>query len=134
MDDSLTILFLLANGKTPRGERSGWNVTTFVKREEVEHRIDQSREDLGVGSLLDEPAIMAVQATWLDDYDDNNHPILAITGLFRPVGLGTPGAELAMTTLRDTVEVPYLATGTQITEWIATYMIDNVYHDGMEPS
>jgi hypothetical protein len=134
MDDSLTILFCLANGKTPRGERPGWNVTTFVKREEVEQRVDQSREDLGVGSVLDDPTIVAVQGTWLDDYDDNDNPILALTGLYRPVALGTSDAQSAVTTLNDAVEVPYLPTGTQVAEWIATYMIDNVYHDGMEPS
>jgi hypothetical protein len=134
MDDSLTILFCLANGKTPRGERGGWNVTTFVQCETVEERVDQSREDLGVGTLLDDPAIVAVQATWLDDYDDNNNPILAVTGLYRPVALGTANAQAAVTTFTDAVEVPYLPTGTQITEWIATYMIDNVYHDGMEPT
>ncbi len=132
MDDSLTIPFLLAEGQTPQGDRADWHIATFVRRDPVEVRIDPHRQDLGVGTLFDDPDIIAVNATWLDDYDDEHHPILAVTGLYRPGALGSADARPAIAIMPSAIRVPYFPTSAQIMEWIATYMRDNVYHDGMD--
>ncbi|MEP7285230.1 MAG: hypothetical protein ABI947_05625 [Chloroflexota bacterium] len=132
MDDNLTILFVLADGKTPTGHRAEWNVISFVQPETVEVRLDPTREDLGVGSLLDDHQIVAIHVTWLDNYQDKAAPVLGITGTFRAAPVGSQNAKAAIEIMPSAVQVPYHPTGAQIMEWIATYMQDNVYHDGME--
>ncbi len=134
MNDNLTIRFLLPEGKTAQGKRSEWTVVTFLNQETVEVRIDPTREDLGIGSLLDDPDVVLVNVSWLDDYGENHEPILAVTGLFRPCQLGHPKACPAVEITPSAIRVPYHPTGPQIMEWIATYMRDNVYHDGMDVS
>jgi hypothetical protein len=134
MDDSLTIRFLLPEGQTAQGKRSEWTIVTFVTQETVEARIDPSRQDLGIGTLLDDPDVIAVNATWLDDYDDNQQPILAVTALYRPCRIGHPNACPAIEVTPSAIRVPYHPTGAQLMEWIATYMRDNVYHDGIDPN
>jgi hypothetical protein len=131
MDDNLSILFLLEEGETSKGKREACGVTSFLRHEAIEVRIDPSREDLGVGALLDDPEVVAVHATWLDDYDDNQEPILAITRIFRVAQMGTENAQAALPLIPSAIRVPHHPTSTQIVEWIATYMRDNVYHDGM---
>jgi hypothetical protein len=132
MDDNLTIRFLLPDGHTAQGKRSEWTVVSFLAPETVEARIDPSQEDLGIGLLLDDPEVIMVNVAWLDDYNDNQEPILAVTGLYRPCHLGHPSASPAVEITPSAVRVPYHPTGAQIMEWIATYMRDNVYHDGMD--
>src|SRR5438128_4033834 len=96
MDDNLTIRFLLPEGHTSKGKRSEWTIVTFVIQEAVEARIDPSREDLGIGTLLDDPNVIAVNATWLDDYGDKQEPILAVTAVYRPTHVGHPKASPAI--------------------------------------
>jgi hypothetical protein len=134
MDDSLIIRFLLPEGETPQGKRSEWTVITILAQETVEARLDPSRQDLGIGPLLDDPDVIAVNVAWLDDYDDNQEPILAVTGLYRPGRLGHPNISAAVEVMPSAIRVPYQPTGAQLMEWIATYMRDNVYHDGMDPN
>jgi hypothetical protein len=107
---------------------------TFVSPETVETRIDPTRADLGIGSLLDDPDVILVNVSWLDDYGDQHEPVLAVTGVYRPCHLGQPNASPAVEITPSAVRVPYHPTGAQIMEWIATYMRDNVYHDGMDAS
>jgi hypothetical protein len=134
MDDNLTILFGLSDGETPNGKRTTWNVASFVKHDHVQIALDPTREDLGVGPALEDPAVVAVHVAWLDDYNDNQEPVLAVTGAFRGVPLGTDDARPAVQLIADAIAVPHFPSGAQIMEWIATYMRDNVYHDGMESS
>jgi hypothetical protein len=131
MNDNLTIIFLLAPGQTPDGHRAE-HLTAFVRHEPVTARIDLSREDLGVGTLLNDPEIAGVHVTWLDDYDDNQEPVLAVTGTHRFAAWGSADAQPAVQIMASAVNVPYYPDGTQIVEWIAQYMRDNVYHDGMD--
>jgi hypothetical protein len=134
MDDNVTILFGLSDGQTPTGPRAMWNVASFVKHEHVQAVLDPSREDLGVGPILEDPSIVAVNVAWLDDYEDSQEPVLAITGTFKVVAIGTNDAQAAVQLMGEAVPVPHFPSGVQIMEWIATYMRDNVYHDGMEAS
>ena len=133
MDDNLTIIFVLSSGQTPDGHREE-HLTTFVRHEPITVHIDPNKEDLGVGTLLNDPEIVGVYVTWLDDYNDNNEPILAVTGTHRVTPLGSNDAKPAVEIMASAIRVPYLPDGTQIGEWIAQYMRDNVYHDGMDPN
>jgi hypothetical protein len=133
VDDSLTIRFLLPEGQTSQGKRSEWSIITFLSQETVEAQVDPTREDLGIGPLLEDPNIILVNVSWLDDYGDQHEPILAVTGIFRSCRLGHPNASPALEITTSAVRVPYHPSGAQLMEWIATYMRDNVYHDGMDP-
>ena len=131
MNENLTIIFVLASGQTPTGHRVE-HITSFVRHDVVSANIDPTREDLGVGTLLNDHEIIGVHMTWLDDYDDNHEPILAVTGTHRIAPLGSADVRPALQVMSSAVPVPYFADGTQVVEWIAQYMRDNVYHDGMD--
>src|SRR5262245_48886928 len=128
MKDTLTITFVLAGGKTAQGQRSEWHLIEFVLHEPADARLDPSREDLGIGNILDHPEVIAVNVAWLDDYDDQKEPVLAITGVHRVVKAGSPQAKLAAEVTASAVKVPYHPSGPEGMEWIAAYMQDNVYH------
>ena len=128
MKDTLTITFLLAGGKTAQGQRSEWHLIEFVQHEPADARLDASREDLGIGHILDHPEVIAVNVSWVDDYSDEQEPVLAITGVHRVVKAGSPDAKLAAELTTSAVRVPYHPSGPEVMEWIAAYMRDNVYH------
>src|SRR5260221_1626596 len=94
MKDTLTITFLLSGGKTAQGHRSEWHLIESILYEPAEARLDPTREDLGVGPILDHPEIIAVNVAWVDDYSDNQEPVLSITGVHRVVKAGSPNATL----------------------------------------
>lgn len=128
MKDTLTVTFLLAGGPTAQGHRSEWHLIEFVQHESTDARLDTSREDLGIGAILDHPEVIAVNVSWVDDYSDQQEPVLSITGVHRVVKVGSPEAKLAAELERSAVKVPYHPTGPEVMEWIAAYMRDNVYH------
>lgn len=133
MNENLTITFVLAPGQTPTGHRAE-HLTAFVRHDPIQAAIDPNSEDLGVGTLLNDHEVIGVLMSWLDDYDDNQQPILAITGMHKVSALGVSETQPGLTVLAEAVQVPYFEAGTQVAEWIAQYMRDNVYHDGMDAS
>jgi hypothetical protein len=131
--DTLTILFALAHGETPRGKRSDWTILSHLHHQPVQVPVNPDREDFGIGDLLDDPEVLAVHVAWLDDYGDNKEPVLALTGLFRQAQSDHSEAQLAVKVMSSAIKVPTLPSGAHSAEWIATYMRDNVYHDDMQP-
>jgi hypothetical protein len=130
--DTVTILFSLAHGATPRGKRAEWNIISHLQHHPLEVHIDPNREDFGLGDMLDDPEIIGVHVAWLDNYGDNQEPILAVTGLYRPAHSGSSDAKMALNVMPAAIKVPALPSSAHIAEWIATYMRDNVYHDSRD--
>jgi hypothetical protein len=130
MDDTLSITFTLAAGKTPNGERQPMRGGEPLWYRSVDARIDPDKEDLGVGSILESPDILAADFAWVDDYDDSRKPYLALLGTYCAGDPPSGDAEkYRRSEVRPSaVDVPYYASGTRIAEWIVQYMQDNVYH------
>jgi hypothetical protein len=130
MDDTLTITFVLAGGKTPQGNRQSVNSAEYLWYEEASQDFDPMLEDFGVGNKLNDPTIVAVNVSWVDDYDDTEKPFMNVTGFFHTTN--TSDAILDAKPTREfmprAVTVPNYPTGIQIIEWIVGYMQNNVYH------
>lgn len=131
MDDTLTITFMLAPGKTLKGEgRTALLPVSILWVEAMKIRFDPALEDMGVGNLLDDPNVVAVDVAWVDDYDDTSDPVLTATALYCIDNADHP--EATAYSIADSqpraVNAPYYERGVQIVEWIVQYMTENVYN------
>jgi len=131
VDDTLTITFLLAPGKTSDGTaRSTILPAATLWMETQKIRFDPTLEDMGVGNLLDDPTVVALDVAWVDDYEDTSDPILTATAIHYTTGDERPDA--VSFSIDDTspraVKAPYYERGVQIIEWVVQYMQDNVYN------
>jgi hypothetical protein len=134
VEDTLTITFFLSDGATPNGDRSILLPMATLMFEPQHVRFDPNLEDMGVGFLLDDPDVVAVDVAWVDDYEDSLEPVLTMTGLYFIEGTTRQLAESrAASDLKTrSVDAPYFERGVQITEWIVTYMQENVYNQDQD--
>ena len=131
MDDTLTITFLLASGKTAKGEdRALILPAASLWAEALKIRFDPNLEDMGVGFLLDDPTVVALDTAWVDDYEDTTDPVLTATAIYYITQSERPSA--AQHSINDVkaraVAAPYFERGVQIVEWLVGYMEENVYN------
>ncbi|MBX3065416.1 MAG: hypothetical protein KF726_20745 [Anaerolineae bacterium] len=134
MDDTLTITFFLAGGKTPQGNRLTLTFGGSLWLEEKQISFDPGKEDMGVGLLLNDPLVVAVDVAWVDDYDDTKEPVLMATGLYfsrDPQADAMLDGKAAEFRYRR-VNAPYYESGIQIVEWIVQYMQENVYNQDVD--
>src|SRR5688572_22095746 len=87
-------------------------------------------EDMGVGNLLDDPSVVALDVAWVDDYDDTSDPILTAMGIHYADNKDRPDVVAHSTneSRPRAVKTPYYERGIQIVEWIVMYMQENVYN------
>lgn len=134
MDDTLTITFFLAGGSTPKGSRASLTLGGAIWLQTKKIPFDPQVEDMGIGFLLDDPRVIAVDIAWVDDYEDTKEPILTATGLYfahdPQVDAMFDGKAAELTERR--VNAPYYESGIQIVEWIVNYMQENVYNQDVD--
>jgi hypothetical protein len=131
VDDTLTITFVLATGQTALGaDRALILPAALLWTEAHKIRFDPTLEDMGVGFMLDDPNIVAVDIAWVDDYEDTSDPVLTATSLYFVDNTERPSSDARdFSDLRlHAVDVPYYASGVQVIEWIVNYMQNDVYH------
>jgi hypothetical protein len=131
VDDTLTITFLLAPGKTSDGTaRSQILPAATLWLDTHRIRFDPMLEDMGVGNLLDDPNVVALDVAWVDDYEDTSDPVLTAMGVHYANNDGRPDAVAHSTneSRPRAVNTPYYPRGVQLVEWITQYMQENVYN------
>lgn len=134
MEDTLTITFFLAGGKTVNGDRSLILPASTLWFVPQSIRFDPNLEDMGVGFLLDDPTVVAIDVAWVDDYEDSLEPVLAATAIYYAEESQHEAQEARNPDdLRPRgIDAPYYEMGVQITEWIVGYMQEHVYNQDMD--
>lgn len=136
MDDTLTLTFFLSEGPTPTEHRSQILPAAILWYKPITQAFDAELEDLGVGDLLNNPRVVGLQASWVDDYDDAHEPVLTASGLILALADDDDQASftsLEAETLRpNAITVPHFKEGVQLAEWIVNYMLENVYNQDQD--